>query len=106
MQQLREKDQRILALESGMLKWEQRYLEESALRHLAVDAASMPKYVRSFFSQFIKRLKSRGMQDEGGFSGRHFHNRKFGVTSATPEAFPDSPLFSWDGLRAGFDSPF
>ena len=43
LQQLCEKDQRILALESEMLKWEQRYLEESALRHLAVDAVSMPK---------------------------------------------------------------
>ncbi len=48
VQQLREKDQHILALESDTLKWEQRYLEEMALRHLAVDAVSMPKCVSAF----------------------------------------------------------
>ncbi|KOB66123.1 putative angiomotin [Operophtera brumata] len=40
---LRERDERLLALEGECAKWEQRYLEESALRQAAVSAASIPK---------------------------------------------------------------
>ncbi|KAG9337539.1 hypothetical protein JZ751_028556, partial [Albula glossodonta] len=39
-QLLREKEERILALEADMTKWEQKYLEESAMRHFAMDAAA------------------------------------------------------------------
>ncbi|XP_053603521.1 angiomotin-like protein 2 [Plodia interpunctella] len=41
--QLRERDERLLALEGECGKWEQRYLEEAALRQAAVSAASIPK---------------------------------------------------------------
>jgi angiomotin like 1 len=41
--QLREKDEKIMRLEGDCTKWEQRYLEESALRQAAIDAASIPK---------------------------------------------------------------
>lgn len=41
---LREREERVLALEGECAKWEQRYLEESALRQAAIDAASIPKY--------------------------------------------------------------
>nr|XP_037868797.1 angiomotin-like protein 2 isoform X2 [Bombyx mori]XP_037868798.1 angiomotin-like protein 2 isoform X2 [Bombyx mori]XP_037868799.1 angiomotin-like protein 2 isoform X2 [Bombyx mori] len=41
--QLRERDERLLALEGECAKWEQRYLEEAALRQAAVSAASIPK---------------------------------------------------------------
>lgn len=34
-----------MILEGEVTKWEQRYLQESAMRQLAIDAASMPKYV-------------------------------------------------------------
>ncbi|XP_043927199.1 angiomotin-like protein 1 isoform X2 [Protopterus annectens] len=40
MELLREKEERILALEADMMKWEQKYLEESAMRHFAMDAAA------------------------------------------------------------------
>ncbi|XP_077294805.1 uncharacterized protein LOC143917206 isoform X2 [Arctopsyche grandis] len=40
---LREREERVLALEGECAKWEQRYLEESALRQAAIDAASIPK---------------------------------------------------------------
>ncbi|KAK9884581.1 hypothetical protein WA026_007423 [Henosepilachna vigintioctopunctata] len=40
---LREKDEKIMRLEGDCSKWEQRYLEESALRQAAIDAASIPK---------------------------------------------------------------
>ncbi|XP_034938444.1 uncharacterized protein [Chelonus insularis] len=40
---LREKDEKIMSLEGDVAKWEQRYLEESALRQAAIDAASLPK---------------------------------------------------------------
>ncbi|XP_028656338.1 angiomotin-like protein 1 [Erpetoichthys calabaricus] len=40
MELLREKEERILGLEADMTKWEQKYLEESAMRHFAMDAAA------------------------------------------------------------------
>ncbi|XP_049821497.1 angiomotin-like protein 1 isoform X2 [Aethina tumida] len=40
---LREKEENIMRLEGECSKWEQRYLEESALRQAAIDAASIPK---------------------------------------------------------------
>ncbi|KAF5290890.1 hypothetical protein FQA39_LY14570 [Lamprigera yunnana] len=40
---LREKDEKIMRTEGECSKWEQRYLEESALRQAAIDAASIPK---------------------------------------------------------------
>uniref|UniRef100_A0A3B4B1E1 Angiomotin C-terminal domain-containing protein n=1 Tax=Periophthalmus magnuspinnatus TaxID=409849 RepID=A0A3B4B1E1_9GOBI len=39
-QQLREKEERILALEADITKWEQKYLEESTMRKFAMDAAA------------------------------------------------------------------
>ena len=44
--QVRERDERLLALEGECAKWEQRYLEEAALRQAAVSAASIPKSVQ------------------------------------------------------------
>ena len=40
MEILREKEERILALEADMTKWEQKYLEENVMRHFALDAAA------------------------------------------------------------------
>lgn len=39
-EQLREKEEQILALEADMTKWEQKYLEEHAMRQFAMDAAA------------------------------------------------------------------
>ncbi|XP_068136522.1 angiomotin-like protein 2 [Hyperolius riggenbachi] len=39
-EQLREKEERILALEADMTKWEQKYLEERTMRQFAMDAAA------------------------------------------------------------------
>ncbi|KAF1386236.1 hypothetical protein PFLUV_G00116070 [Perca fluviatilis] len=39
-QLLREKEERILALEADITKWEQKYLEESTMRQFAMDAAA------------------------------------------------------------------
>lgn len=35
-----------MLLEGEVAKWEQRYLEESSMRQAAIDAASLPKYVK------------------------------------------------------------
>ncbi|XP_045393742.1 angiomotin isoform X2 [Lemur catta] len=40
MELLREKEEKILALEADMTKWEQKYLEENVMRHFALDAAA------------------------------------------------------------------
>lgn len=42
MELVREKEERILALEADMTKWEQKYLQESAIRHFAMNAAATP----------------------------------------------------------------
>ncbi|XP_020021315.1 angiomotin-like protein 2 [Castor canadensis] len=39
-EQLREKEEQVLALEADMTKWEQKYLEERAMRQFAMDAAA------------------------------------------------------------------
>ncbi|XP_006883438.1 PREDICTED: angiomotin-like protein 2 isoform X2 [Elephantulus edwardii] len=39
-EQLREKEEQILALEADMTKWEQKFLEERAMRQFAMDAAA------------------------------------------------------------------
>ncbi|XP_077403605.1 angiomotin [Vanacampus margaritifer] len=40
MEHLREKEERILALEADMTKWEQKYLEENVMRQFALEAAA------------------------------------------------------------------
>ncbi|XP_022248542.1 angiomotin-like [Limulus polyphemus] len=40
---IREYEEKLLKLESEVNEWQQRYLEESTLRQIAVDAASLPK---------------------------------------------------------------
>uniref|UniRef100_A0A3B1IYK4 Angiomotin like 2b n=1 Tax=Astyanax mexicanus TaxID=7994 RepID=A0A3B1IYK4_ASTMX len=40
LERLREREERILALEADMTRWEQKYLEESTMREFAMDAAA------------------------------------------------------------------
>lgn len=42
----RDYEEKVVALEGEVARWEQKYLEESALRQMAVDAASVPKDAR------------------------------------------------------------
>lgn len=42
LQQMQDKEEYILKLESEILRWEQRFLEESAYRQLTMDATSLP----------------------------------------------------------------
>lgn len=39
-ERLREREERILALEADMMRWEQKYLEESTMRQFAMDVAA------------------------------------------------------------------
>lgn len=43
--EIREKEEKIMILEGEVTKWEQRYLQEAAMRQLAIEAASLPKLV-------------------------------------------------------------
>uniref|UniRef100_A0A4W4GYM0 Angiomotin C-terminal domain-containing protein n=1 Tax=Electrophorus electricus TaxID=8005 RepID=A0A4W4GYM0_ELEEL len=40
LERLREREERILALEADMMRWEQKYLEESTMREFAMDVAA------------------------------------------------------------------
>ncbi|CAL4131901.1 unnamed protein product, partial [Meganyctiphanes norvegica] len=42
-EEVRARDEKVLVLEGEVFKWEQRYLQESAMRQLAIEAAGMPK---------------------------------------------------------------
>merc|ERR1719284_377350 len=41
--QMNNYEEKIIRLESERTQWEQRYLEESAMRQVSIDAASIPK---------------------------------------------------------------
>lgn len=43
--EIREREEKIMILEGEVTKWEQRYLQEAAMRQLAIEAASLPKLV-------------------------------------------------------------
>uniref|UniRef100_A0A493STG7 Angiomotin like 1 n=1 Tax=Anas platyrhynchos platyrhynchos TaxID=8840 RepID=A0A493STG7_ANAPP len=72
MELVREKEERILALEADMTKWEQKYLEESTIRHFAMNTAataaterdaSAPSHSRNG-SYGESALEVRGWQEE------------------------------------------
>ncbi|KAG1687338.1 Activating molecule in BECN1-regulated autophagy protein 1 [Nymphon striatum] len=44
--QIRQCEEKIIVLEAEVFKWEQRYLEESAMRQIAIDNAATPKDAR------------------------------------------------------------
>ncbi|XP_019524507.1 PREDICTED: angiomotin isoform X2 [Hipposideros armiger] len=54
---LREKEERILALEADMTKWEQKYLEENVMRHFALDAAATvaAQRIKTLHAQIIEK---------------------------------------------------
>ncbi|XP_042706984.1 angiomotin isoform X2 [Chrysemys picta bellii] len=57
MELLREKEERILALEADMTKWEQKYLEESVMRQFALDAAATvaAQRIKTLHAQIIEK---------------------------------------------------
>ncbi|KFV57806.1 Angiomotin-like 1, partial [Tyto alba] len=72
MELVREKEERILALEADMTKWEQKYLEESTIRHFAMNAAATAATERDASAPSHSRngsygesvLEVRGWQEE------------------------------------------
>ncbi|NXP77533.1 AMOL1 protein, partial [Ramphastos sulfuratus] len=60
MELVREKEERILALEADMTKWEQKYLEESTIRHFAMNAAATAATERDTLAPSHSRNGSYG----------------------------------------------
>lgn len=58
-QQLREKEECILALEADITKWEQKYLEESTMRQFAMDAAATAAAQRYKKSQIKYNINNK-----------------------------------------------
>ncbi|XP_045433978.1 angiomotin-like protein 1 isoform X4 [Pipistrellus kuhlii] len=73
MELVREKEERILALEADMTKWEQKYLEESTIRHFAMNAAATAaaESIKNLHAKIIERdamikvLQQRSRKDAG-----------------------------------------
>ncbi|XP_058857120.1 angiomotin-like isoform X2 [Acipenser ruthenus] len=71
MEHLREKEERILALEADMTKWEQKYLEESVMRQFTLDAAAdattqrdTPRISHSPSSSYDTSVEARIQREE------------------------------------------
>uniref|UniRef100_A0A7N9DDH8 Angiomotin like 1 n=1 Tax=Macaca fascicularis TaxID=9541 RepID=A0A7N9DDH8_MACFA len=70
---VREKEERILALEADMTKWEQKYLEESTIRHFAMNAAATAaaESIKNLHAKIIEKdamikvLQQRSRKDAG-----------------------------------------
>nr|XP_049599130.1 angiomotin isoform X3 [Syngnathus scovelli] len=58
MEHLREKEERILALEADMTKWEQKSLEESVMRQFALEAAASVASQRDTFVTMLSHSRS------------------------------------------------
>ncbi|XP_062423306.1 angiomotin-like protein 1 isoform X3 [Rhea pennata] len=77
MELVREKEERILALEADMTKWEQKYLEESTIRHFAMSAAATAatKRIKNLHAKIIEKdamikvLQQRSRKDLGKSDG-------------------------------------
>ncbi|KAM9767954.1 angiomotin-like protein 1 isoform 5-T5 [Dama dama] len=73
MELVREKEERILALEADMTKWEQKYVEESAIRHFAMSAAATAaaESIKNLHAKIIEKdamikvLQQRSRKDAG-----------------------------------------
>lgn len=63
-QQFREREERILALEADITKWEQKYLEESTMRQFAMDAAATAAAQRYDDAS----LQQKNLNEDGRFS--------------------------------------
>ncbi|KAL9865881.1 angiomotin-like protein 1 isoform 7-T8 [Geothlypis trichas] len=80
MELVREKEERILALEADMTKWEQKYLEESTIRHFAMNAAATAATERQLHS--LRSLTDRGEPFARDASApTHSHNGSYGETA-------------------------
>uniref|UniRef100_U3I4N4 Angiomotin like 1 n=1 Tax=Anas platyrhynchos platyrhynchos TaxID=8840 RepID=U3I4N4_ANAPP len=73
MELVREKEERILALEADMTKWEQKYLEESTIRHFAMNTAATAatERIKNLHAKIIEKdamikvLQQRSRKDPG-----------------------------------------
>lgn len=73
-EQLREKEEQILALEADMTKWEQKYLEERAMRQFAMDAAATAAAQRdTTLIRHSPQSSPSSSFNEGLLAGNHRH---------------------------------
>lgn len=73
-EQLREKEEQILALEADMTKWEQKYLEERAMRQFAMDAAATAAAQRdTTLIRHSPQPSPSSSFNEGLLAGNHRH---------------------------------
>lgn len=82
-EQLREKEEQILALEADMTKWEQKYLEECAMRQFAMDAAATAAAQRdTTLIRHSPQPSPSSSFNEGLLAGGHRHQEmesRFGI---------------------------
>lgn len=105
-EQLREKEEQILALEADMTKWEQKYLEERAMRQFAMDAAATAAAQRdSTLIRHSPQPSPSSSFNEGLLAGNHRHqemeSRYYRVRPGTnggggSQSLPSPLSLDWD----------
>lgn len=89
-EQLREKEEQVLALEADMTKWEQKYLEERAMRQFAMDAAATAAAQRdTTLIRHSPQPSPSSSFNEGLLTGGHRHQEmesRLGIVGWAPEA--------------------
>lgn len=87
-EQLREKEEQVLALEADMTKWEQKYLEERAMRQFAMDAAATAAAQRdTTLIRHSPQPSPSSSFNEGLLTGGHRHQEmesRLGITGRAP----------------------
>lgn len=82
-EQLREKEEQVLALEADMTKWEQKFLEERAMRQFAMDAAATAAAQRdTTLIRHSPQPSPSSSFNEGLLAGGHRHQEmesRFGI---------------------------
>ncbi|TMS19930.1 Angiomotin-like 2a [Larimichthys crocea] len=82
-QQLREKEERILALEADITKWEQKYLEESTMRQFAMDAAATAAAQR--YDEGLRNI-TKILKNKNRDNGMVFNSHIFSFAETQPSS--------------------
>ncbi|XP_010136815.1 PREDICTED: angiomotin-like protein 2, partial [Buceros rhinoceros silvestris] len=112
-EQLREKEEKILALEADMTKWEQKYLEECTMRQFAMDAAEaplLPSHKHQEMENRLKVLHAQILEKDAIIKVLQQRSRRdpskalqgsLRPAKSVPSVFAASAAPSWSGLGQG-----
>lgn len=108
-EQLREKEEKILALEADMTKWEQKYLEECTMRQFAMDAAATAAAQRdtTLISHSPRHSPNSSFNEDLLLASHKHQEMENRLVSPCQRHFAPIKLFLWSGWAVpGSFSPY